>query len=533
MHRSRTTAFAVAAALIAALVSTAGASATRSSVGVIPTLRVGLVNSHAGTLDDTKDSTFGAIYIADLGLENLTVFTPSGKVRPWLATSVTQPGRAVYVYHLRHGVKFWDGNELTADDVANSLNYERYPSSQAHSFGFPSVKSVIAKDKYTVVITLRHADPSWLSESSLYGWNNVFEKKFQLAHKATYGQPGTLVMGTGAWKIDSFDPTSGAELSANPHWWGGKVPIQHITIKFFADENSMALAFRAGDIDVAGGSGLGDPRAFAGTAGTKLLTGPSFNEVFLSMNTGGGGPWGDVHVRRAVSYALNRTGLIGAIGGSGYATPVSTLILPIQLGTIASQAQVQALLKSLPQYPFSLAKAKAEMAKSAYPHGFSGELMAPDYWNLQLVGQAFAGAVKPLGINLTVTTPGTGAWFGALVGPAAKRPLNVGGFGALGPDASGWDVIFKSKDIEQGQENFANYVRPEVDALIKQEESMTNPAKRIPIFKKLLTIYANDVPYLPFYSPDLSTAVSSRFTWPTYGAYTANSGVWPFEIKQK
>ena len=58
-------------------------------------------------------------------------------------------------------------------------------------------------------------------------------------------------MATGPYKIESFDPTTGLELSANPNYWGGKVTVKHISVKFFATDTSMALAFRAGEIDVA------------------------------------------------------------------------------------------------------------------------------------------------------------------------------------------------------------------------------------------------------------------------------------------
>jgi peptide/nickel transport system substrate-binding protein len=51
-----------------------------------------------------------------------------------------------YVYHLRHGVEFWDGNELTSADVANSLNYDRAPGSQV-AYGFFSVASVSAPSR--------------------------------------------------------------------------------------------------------------------------------------------------------------------------------------------------------------------------------------------------------------------------------------------------------------------------------------------------------------------------------------------------
>src|SRR5262245_31489833 len=111
---------------IAASVSDSRSGAT------IPLLRVGLA-SGITTLDNNKANSGRTI--ADLGLETLMNYNPDGSLKPWLAQSVSNPTPAVYAYHLRHGVKFWDGNELTAEDVANALNYQRYPGSQVASVG--------------------------------------------------------------------------------------------------------------------------------------------------------------------------------------------------------------------------------------------------------------------------------------------------------------------------------------------------------------------------------------------------------------
>jgi peptide/nickel transport system substrate-binding protein len=62
-------------------------------------------------------------------MEHLRHYGPNGKLEPELATSVTQPNAATYVYHLRHGVTFWDGIEMTSADVVNSINYLRAPGS--------------------------------------------------------------------------------------------------------------------------------------------------------------------------------------------------------------------------------------------------------------------------------------------------------------------------------------------------------------------------------------------------------------------
>jgi peptide/nickel transport system substrate-binding protein len=157
-------------------------------------------------------------------------------VEPDLASSVTEPNPVTYVYHLRQGVRFWDGSELTAADVLYSLNYDRSAGSQI-AFSFTSVRDITASGRYTVVVTLTHPDASWQyvpAEQTA----PVFEMKFAKAHPGTFGQAGTLIMGTGPWEVTSFDATKGAELSANPLWWAGKVPIQHVSFTFFSNATS-------------------------------------------------------------------------------------------------------------------------------------------------------------------------------------------------------------------------------------------------------------------------------------------------------
>ena len=266
------------------------------------------------------------------------------------------------MYHLRHGVKFWDGSPLTAADVAYSLNYDRAASSDV-AFAFPGVKSIVATDPYTVTVTLTQPAANWRytpAEESSY----IFEKAFQQAHKATFGLPGTGVMGTGPWEVDSFDPTKGADLTANPHWWGGTVPIQRIALDPFASETSEALAFEAGEIDL----GAADQQP----AGLRLrLRGeaaegvPSCGNAFFGMNVTDPG-WDNVHISaRAVAYALNRTDIIAANGG--YPPAVYTLTPPSLLGAVASQIQINSLLGSLPLYQYNLAAAKREMAALGLP----------------------------------------------------------------------------------------------------------------------------------------------------------------------
>jgi peptide/nickel transport system substrate-binding protein len=486
----------VALGLAVALGSVARSSAAANRANpVIPVLRVGDTVAFS-TLDPTQNQgeTFWGVF------DELLRLTPDGRIVPNLAQSVGKPGPAVYVYHLRHGVKFWDGKEMTADDVVNSLNYYRYPTFQTSAY-YRSVKSIVAKDKYTVVVTLKHVDSSW---DSVLSWQGpIFEKAFQQAHKATFGKPGTGVMATGAFEVQSFDPTTGLELTANPHWWRGPVNVKHVSWKFFQNETSEALAFRAGQIDVAFPF---DAKAFGSTAATKLVNVPSNTTGYFGMNFQQA-PFNDVHVRRAVADALNKEAIINAVGVPSI--PAKTLIPPNQLRTLGTKAQVDAVVKSVPQYGYDLAKAKAELAKSKYPHGFTTTTDTVDFGAFVNINQAISAQLAKIGINLKVNVISAAKWLAEVYGAKTYSSLFTT-VTLITPDPSAYpQFMLGSKNASNGGGNFANYDPAVVDALLKQSTTISDHAKRLAVYQKMLQQIANDAAYIPLYQQDESLALSS------------------------
>ena len=322
-------------------------------------------------------------------------------------------------------------------------------------------------------------------------------------------------MGTAPWIVDSLDPTTGAEFSANPHWWGGRVPIQHISYKIFATETSLALAMRAGEVDL--DPLIVDPKSFEETSGAKIISVAAPSDVILSMNTHTA-PWNDVHVRRAVDYALDRADLI--IANGGYAVPTYTLIPPQQLRLIASQPQITALLKSIPLYQYNLAKAKAEMAESAYPKGFSATLVEGVYGSTVNMAEVAAAELQKIGIDLQVKAVTGSVWDAEITGPAKQRPTSLYDTGTCGVDVSCYTtLLLGSRNLAQGQWNSAVYAPSAVDKLITAGLAANTPAQRFVVYSKLLARLASDVPYVPICAQDYAIALNPKFTvaW-----YTAN-----------
>jgi peptide/nickel transport system substrate-binding protein len=497
-----------------------GSGGTAGSAATIPLLRIG-DDASLSTLDtgaDEGNDVYGT-------LETLTRFGPDGRVEPDLASSVSHPDAVTYVYHLRQDVKFGNGDPMTSADVVNALDYYRKPGSYVSAEIAP-VKSVVATGPYTVTVTLGNSYAPWSAETT--SQFPIFEKKFADEHKATMGRPGVLIMGTGPWQIDSFDPTTGLELSANPHWWGGTVPVKHISVKFFASETTEALAFRGGEIDVA--NNVLNPKAFKSTSGGSIVSAPAFSAGYFGMNVHQA-PWNDIHVRRAVAYALNRSDIIAALGNN--AQPVTTLIPPAELDRLGSKEQVNTLISGLPRYPYNLATAKQELAESAYPHGFTATTQTITFASYTPVNEAVAGDLAKIGINLKLKTIG----FTQYLAFASGNKNAIGGLYATmnvtNPDPDSFpSALLGSVNIADGGYDWANYDPPVIDTLIKAGETTQDPVQRLAIYRQMLKTLATDLPYVPLYIQDYNVALSGKFTWPNYNVYT-QWGDWALNIKPK
>lgn len=487
--------------------SDSAAPSSGGSAAVIPLLRVGTTGG-TSTLDPL--TTQGcATDFCGLFMERLMKFSPDGELEPQLATSVSQPNSVTYVFNLRHGVKFWDGNEMTSADVVASLEYQEAPGSETATY-YTDVKSITANGPYAVTVTLRQPDSSWPQNMAYEGV--IFEKSFQEAHKATFGKPGTLVMATGPWEVDSFDPTTGIDLSANPHWWGGQVPIKQISFKFFSTETSEALAMRAGEIDVAFPS---DGATFASASGAKVTSWLNNQIGYFSMNVTLA-PWNDIHVRRAVAYALNRTDIIAA-GGTTSAVPLYDFFPAIDLDLLGSKAQVGALIGALPKYSFNLAAAKAQLAESAYPHGFTASMEVCQTGDFINMDQVIAAELQRIGITLQLKTVTCDAWVTLLYGPKTFGPMFSTSHSSI-VDPSGLAAyMLGSAAVPAGGLNVADYDPPAVDSLLNASVATSDATTRLSIYQQILTHLAADIPYVPLFQSNAFLATSSKFTLPALG----------------
>lgn len=486
----------------------------------IPKLTVGFSPAYT-SLDPTAGKAgSGYYYMGQLSLETLLQLTPDGKLQPGLAASWKQNSPTEYVYNLRQGVKFWDGKDFTADDVVFSLTRDGGESFGKSGF-YGSVDKIEARDPHTVVVKLKKPDTSWKYTPAL-PYSQIYQKAFTEAHKDSFGAPGTLVMGTGPWKVTKFDPNKGAEYTANPAYWGGEPPIKQLNVNFYQTETSLALAMRAGQVDVA--PAVAAPDSFASSSGVKVTTRSTCGTSLFSMPTQTA-PWNDIHVRLAVAAALDKKELLKATAGADVDT-LDTLIAPSLLHNIGDPAAADAALAKIEKHPYDLAKAKEELAKSSKPTGFSGTLTSTNDQGSLRISQAIAAQLKKIGINLEIVPLSTTAYYEVLLGPAEKRPPTYITTGGCSPDAS-WDNFF----LGDGGLNVANYHPAEMDQLLVDGKSATDPAKQLQTYTRILEMIATDVPYVPLFHEG-ATYASKNYEWVNFGDYWTSTS-WPMNFKPR
>ena len=512
--------------LLAACSSGGSSGSSGPASSEIPQFTVGF-DPAVSTLNYAKSNI--GYQLGGLIMEPLLIASKSGQLLPWLAQSWKQTSPTTYVYNIRHGVKFSDGDTLTAADAAFSLNYYRSPGS-LDAYNFPTtLKSITATGTETLTVTLTKPDAAWAVVPA--GDNlGIFEKKWFEEHKSTFGQPGTGVMGTGPWVLGSYNGTTSAELTANPHYWRGAVNIKKVSAQFFSSETSEALAFRDGEINLAFPI---DSKAFASSSGQPLTTVPSYAVQGCFFMNVLQKPFDNVHVRRAVAYALNRTALINAWGG--YATPVYQFLTAGLLENVGTAAQVSEALKTVPTYPFNLAKAKAEMAKSPYSHGTTATISVESAGSFPNVSQVIQAELARIGIHLNLKVMTADAQTANETSANRKGILtNFTYSGAVSRDpGEAFDFQMGSSNISAGNWNTMNWAPPSMDKLIDEGFATTDNAARLRIYQQIDTAYAQASVFVPLFNEDATVALSSAYTWPDFNGYYYDLGPWLLGVHKK
>src|SRR5499427_4438451 len=322
--------------------------------------------------------------IAHLGhaYEGLVTRDKDLKIIPALAESWETPEPTRWRFHLRHGVRFQNGDPFTADDVVFSADRVRAKGSNLQTRIDADVK-VVKVDDYTVDFVLTKPNPILNSQ-----WDTwyIMDKKWSEENNATAPTPASATSpsyaslhanGTGPFMIESHQPGVKTVFKVNPNWWGKpEHNLKEIDFTQIASDATRVAALLSGEVDVIEPVPIQDIQRVNASPNATVLTGPELRTIFLGMDQSrdellfssvkGKNPFKDVKVREAFYKAIDVDAIKNRVM-RGLSTPSALMIAP-QLFALSSE--------------FTRPKADPEAAKkllteAGYPDGFELTMDCP------------------------------------------------------------------------------------------------------------------------------------------------------------
>jgi peptide/nickel transport system substrate-binding protein len=307
-------------------------------------------DQEAPGLDPAKNPALAAIRVFDLMYSRLTRLDTQMRPQPDLATNWDiSPDGKTYTFHLRQGVKFHNGRELTSADV--KYTYERIidpkTASIAQSF-FAPIDHIDAPDPYTVVFVLKEANTPFLVNTAV-SWAGIVAKEIVDANN---GDLNKVDAGSGPFILQEWTPDTQTVLVRNPNYYvPGQPAADKITFLIMPDENARIAALRTGNIQFTVLTAAGYD-TLQGDSSVNPGAGPTLSYAYLGMNVARA-PFDKPQVREAISYAVDRNEIVNSVF-RGHARPTGPV--PSAMGDWAVD------LGQFDTYTANLDKAKQLMA---------------------------------------------------------------------------------------------------------------------------------------------------------------------------
>lgn len=441
------------------------------------------INNTSGLATDIGPKIFDGLFSYDNDLKPIPQLALS-----WSAT----PDGLAYTFKLRPGVKWHDGKDFSAEDVAFSILRLKVAQPRGRAT-FANVKEVQTPDPLTAIVVLSKPAPYLVT--ALASRESPIVAKHVLEGTEPNATPTTAqLIGTGPFVFKEWVRGDHIILERNPNYWDqGKPYLDRIVIRVISDAGAIAAAFEAGEIDIGGDVALPDverlkadpklgveARAVPYSADNRNLT---FNLDRPNVK--------DVRVRQAIAHAVDPEVILKTVYygfGQVSNTPISPVLVKFHNSAIKPHVIDVALANKLLD--------DAGYAKKADGTRFSLKLLYNTYLDpreAEYVKQALA----KLGIAATIEN----LEFGAYVKRAYTDrdwDITLEGLNNIFDPVIGVQRIYWSKNFKIGLpfSNGSHYVNAEVDKLLESAASEPEEAKRKALYDRFQEIIDRDLPVI-------------------------------------
>ena len=447
-------------------------------------ITVGIAQDLDDSLDPHQTVAAGTREVLFNIFEGLVKPNSDGEMIPAVAEKYTlSEDGTTYTFTLREGVKFHNGQTVTAEDVVYSINRcAAVPEGQEKPLvaAFSAVKSVEALDEKTVAVTIAQRDLEFISYMTA------------AIIPADYENQDTAPVGTGPFKFVSRTPQQDFVMERFEDYWGAPVWLDKVTYKICENADALVMNLNGGSIDLC--AHLTSAQASQLNQNFQVLEG-TMNLVQAIYLNNQAKPFDNQLVRQALCYAIDRQGIMDMVA-DGHGTAVGSSIYP---------AFAKYFLPELvDKYPHDVAKAKELLAQAGYPDGFDMTISVPNNYQPHMdTAEVVAEQLREAGINVTIQPVEWSTWLDTIYN-GRQFQATVVGVDAANMTARAMLERFTS---DYGK-NFINYNNPAYDALFQQAINAQDEAAQTDLYKQMETMLADTAANV--YIQDLCDLVAMR-----------------------
>ena len=469
--------------------------------------------------------TLGAVYeqLVTLLDDDLSV------VKPMLAESWTfDQGKGAWVFKLKPGLKFWNGDLLTSEDVKFSLdrllNLKDQPSADA-----ANLQRVEAVDPRTVEVYLKVSAPSNLIDLTGTVFS-IYSRKMVEAQGGTSAADAkdkdkatawlnTTSAGSGPYRMVSWERNGQVALARNANYHGGPVPFERVIIRHISDGAAQLLAVRRGDIDIAMNLNAEQLESLAGANDVSVLKTTSIDTMLMPMTSSAAmnPALANKKARQAVAAAIDYDGLIkGLVGGFSQRPPS---FIPIGAGGV-TEATARAI-----GFKEDLPKARQLLKEADLPDGFGFELIYPNtpYFSstFQIIAQKIQSDVARVGIKIALKPMDSVNWRTQFNTGKAQAVLAF--WTATAPNP----YIWASASVQRLAKRMYWEPSEEVVGLVEKARAETDTGKQNDMYRRYQEILIDQANYIMLLQPIYRVAVHKNIT-----GVELTANIWKLDMKK-
>jgi peptide/nickel transport system substrate-binding protein len=426
------------------------------------------------------------VILADQVWDTLVFRDPAtGEYKGNLATAWRQIDERTLELDLRQGVKFHNGAEFTADDVAYTLNFVANPANRAVSSGLIRwIDHAEKRGPFTVRVVAKQSFPA--AVAFLAAANMVIHPHDYYARVGPRGMTERPV-GTGPYKVVEHALGKYIRLERNGDYFKdspkSQPKIDKIEIRFVPDAQTRVAEAIAGGLDLIMNVAPDQADQLRDIARLQIVSGETMRYSYMAMRTLDATPapqLKDIRVRQAIMHAIDREALVKYVVGNG-ARVLHSECYPAQFGCTDA---------SVPRYDYDPPKARELLAAAGYPNGFDIDIYAFRNRNQT---EAVIGYLRAVGISARLRFMQANAALSAM----------MGGRAALVHADLGSNSIY---DIAAGASNFHEFgpldiTRDmEIRDLFLSGDRATDADARAVVYAKALRLVAERAYVMPLYS---------------------------------